>query len=668
MASSASDPENVLQKKIDIAHAKALKLKKKRAQETSHKEKQELAQLRKQMGSDAEDDGSSEESDSETEDEEGDEFDAATDVALLKTLALVQQKDPSIYDTSTDVFGGLRRSRSLLDQDDKPLTYKAQLAATLLGKPSEEQAPSEPTYAQEQEALRQETISAFHGAVEGDEDEGLLILRKEIKDDVAEDDEEYRDYVRKEVGDIKQLLWVDEQAWAAVRPDDEDEDMEPTVAESSKKKEKRKKKKPQDEAEQFLANYLLNRAWVDRKSKKVPTMDEVTSKKGKERAVDEFDDEMDEDFEELEEDFEATYNFRFEEPDGSKIPRHPRKIESLARRSESTRKDARERRKQRKEEEFQKKKEEVRRQKNERVKSLKEKLEEIGKEGGLNMAAAKATLESLDLDGDFDPVEFDKQMAAIYTNDALYDDESLEQPEWDDDVGIYDEVLKLEGGPEGFGGHDETIDRNADEAPKGENDQQEAESGKKRRKKKKKKGAEVQQESGVDVNEMDADVVQPEANDEVWDGTEEMRKRVLNKYLDDVYKMDFNDMVAGLPTRFSYIPVPKERFSLTSAEILMATDKELNQYVGMKQLAAHKRKRSGFDKSRAQKLYELKRALARREVGRSGDSSQNPSKQKRKRNKESHQSKSQSEGSSMKAEDGKRRKKRRKNTEKLASS
>lgn len=43
-------------------------------------------------------------------------------------------------------------------------------------------------------------------------------------------------------------------------------------------------------------------------------MDEVTSRKGKERAVDEFDDELDEDFEELEEDFEATYNFRFEEP------------------------------------------------------------------------------------------------------------------------------------------------------------------------------------------------------------------------------------------------------------------------------------------------------------------------------------------------------------------
>ncbi|KAG8911983.1 hypothetical protein FRC01_005365 [Tulasnella sp. 417] len=690
MSTSASDSEDALQKTINIAHAKALKLKRKRAQETSQKEKQELAQLRKQFGSDAEDNEPSTHSDSETEDEDGDEFDAATDVALLKTLALIQKKDPSIYDTSTNVFGGRDGEASIsvwsLEAtqeegilfpytDDKPLTYKAQLAATLLGKPSDEQGPSGPTYAEEQEALRRETISAFHGAIDEDEgdDDGLLVLRKEFKDDVDEDDEEYRAYVQQEVGDIKQLLWVDEKARAAVRPDDEDEEVQQAVAGSSKKKkEKRKKKDPEDEAEQFLASYLLNRAWIDRKSKKIPTLDEVTSRKGKERAIDEFDDELDDDFEELEEDFEATYNFRFEEPDGSKIPRHPRKIETLARRSESTRKEARERRKQRRDDEFQKKKEDVRRQKNEKVKTLKERLEEIGKEGGLNMAAAKATLESLDLDGDFDPAEFDKQMAAIYENDALYDDENMEKPEWDDDDAIYGE--DLDAAPDESRHDDQVVNGHGDDTllPDGDQDKtEEAESGKKKRKKKKKKkGVEVQQDAGVDVNEMDAEVAQPEADDEEWDGTEEMRKRVLNKYLDDIYKLDFNDMVAGTPTRFSYIPVPKERFSLTSAEILVATDKELNQYVGMKQLAAHKRKRSGYDKNRSQKLYELKRAILRRSRGGSSQGSQNPSKEKRKRSKKEHrQPKPQDESTSRVAgEEGAPRKKRRKESRKVSSS
>lgn len=36
---------------------------------------------------------------------------------------------------------------------------------------------------------------------------------------------------------------------------------------------------------------------------------------------------------------------------------------------------------------------------------------------------AKATLDALDLEGDFDPQEFDRQMAAIYDNDELYDDQ-----------------------------------------------------------------------------------------------------------------------------------------------------------------------------------------------------------------------------------------------------
>jgi protein KRI1 len=45
---------------------------------------------------------------------------------------------------------------------------------------------------------------------------------------------------------------------------------------------------------------------------------------------------------------------------------------------------------------------------------------------------------------------------------------------------------------------------------------------------------------------MDADVERPAAeedDEEAWDGTEEMRKRVLEKYMDEIYGLDFNDMV-----------------------------------------------------------------------------------------------------------------------------
>ena len=46
---------------------------------------------------------------------------------------------------------------------------------------------------------------------------------------------------------------------------------------------------------------------------------------------------------------------------------------------------------------------------------------------------------------------------------------------------------------------------------------------------------------------MDADAVQPQLSylndDEEWDGTEEMRKRKLAEYMDEVYGLEFNDVV-----------------------------------------------------------------------------------------------------------------------------
>lgn len=194
--------------------------------------------------------------------------------------------------------------------------------------------------------------------------------------------------------------------------------------------------------------------------------------------------------------------------------------------------------------------------------------------------------------------------------------------------------------------------------------------GKKKKKKKKKAGE-------PERDQMDVDPIPPaDGDEEEWDGTEEMRKRVLNKYLDEVYKLDFNDMVprlhhlrnrlmltlnvqaGGMPTRFNYAPVPKASFSLTSAEILMATDKELNNYVGLKSLAPHKRK-VAWDKGRGQKLKELKAALAGRRWGYVGkvaprDGDDKPASKRKK------EMPSQSENGKEKETDGEPKKKKRK--------
>lgn len=128
-------------------------------------------------------------------------------------------------------------------------------------------------------------------------------------------------------------------------------------------------------------------------------------------------------------------------------------------------------------------------------------------------------LQELDLDSDFDPEKHDQVMANIYgqdVGDIL--DEDLEKPTWDDDIDVADIVP-----PE-------------DDQDEGPSDR------KKKKKKKKKKGADEEGQDGVNIDEMDADV-ERFGDDEEWDGTEEMRKRKLDEYMDEIYGLEFNDMV-----------------------------------------------------------------------------------------------------------------------------
>lgn len=133
---------------------------------------------------------------------------------------------------------------------------------------------------------------------------------------------------------------------------------------------------------------------------------------------------------------------------------------------------------------------------------------------------SSVALQELDLEGEWDPEAHDRQMSKIYGGDdgEFADDE---KPTWDEDIDIGDIV------------------------PNESDDEAAASSSKKKKKKKKKKSEEAQWEDGVDIDEMDADVVR-EVDDEEWDGTEEMRKRKLEEYMDQVYELEFNDMVRSI--------------------------------------------------------------------------------------------------------------------------
>ncbi|KAJ4483775.1 KRI1-like family C-terminal-domain-containing protein [Lentinula aciculospora] len=591
LSDAESDPD--FQLTINEHYAKAFQHK---------KEREELEQLKLKYGSDEEDDDSETDSEEdESEDEDGEELTPAVDAAILRTLARIKRRDPEIYNTKVGIFEEEQKTLGPTNPiskqpkvKSKPVTMRQVAIEAQLQPDSRSPSPELLTHTEEQQRLRDETIAAFHQVGDDDnEDDDLFVSREKTKDEQEREEEEYRSFLEREVGgDLKALVTVEESTW-------KDEAL-PAFGIKKTKKKKKGKDHPEkaEDAQEFLMNYILNRGWIDRSANRVPTYREVVSPKsqGKRKVIDETEGAEDEnpeedkdihavsnsevdeeEFEDIVDRFESSYNFRFEEPNAAVIPAHPRQIPSLVRREDTTRKEARERRKNRREEEIQKKREEVKILKGLKMKELRMKLDQIGKQGGKSLEDDLA-LQDLDLEGDWDPGAHDRQMAGLYGDDAEYDEDG--KPTWEDDIDIGD----IHVGDE---------------------------SGTTRKKNKKKKKGEDDEGSGVYVDAMDADV---EKADDEWDGTEEMRKRKVEEYMDEVYGLDFNDMVGGMPTRFHYTHVDPKDFHLTPAEILMATDAELNEYMGIKKFAPY-RKPANWDSNRGDRLKELKHKIGERGYG-----------------------------------------------------
>lgn len=222
----------------------------------------------------------------------------------------------------------------------------------------------------------------------------------------------------------------------------------------------------------------------------------------------------DDQFDSLADVFETSYNHRYEEPSSHLISSHPRTLPSLLRREDTKRKESRARRKERKALDLLRKKEEVRKEKGEKMRSIREKLEMIRVEGGKDVGLTELVKELEDEDEEWDPEKHDSRMADAYGGwDGDDGDQDDSKPAW---ASIADE--------------DET--------------QTASTSKKKKDKKKKSKKSTNEDEDGIDVDMMDADFVPAPDMDEEWDGTEEMRKRKLNEYMDELYALEFNDLVS----------------------------------------------------------------------------------------------------------------------------
>lgn len=363
-------------------------------------------------------------------------------------------------------------------------------------------------------------------------------------------------------------------------------------------------------------SYILNRGWIEKKADKshVPTYEEIVGHERPEGADSDADEDApwgalseDEEFEDRAEEFETQYNFRFEEPGAAEIISHPRQIESLARRDDDKRKLKREARAERKAAEKAQREEETKKQKGEKRREMEKQLaalrEEVG-DANVDWSAVEKVLE-----GEYDEDEWDRVVGEMLSKAAESDDE---KPTWDDDGDDY----PMEEGEEEDGwvepqAWEETEDwaagagaEDEDEGPINmDADFMEEEPKKKKLSKKEKKAAAKKAKAAAE-EEVDEKLSVAE------------RAARVKAAADSLRSLDHEDSIGDLKTRFKYVKSAPSTFGLTPAEILLATDAELNELVSVKALAPYRRGglgRAGYGLGR--RVRDLKTRLQGRKWG-----------------------------------------------------
>ncbi|XP_020113816.1 protein KRI1 homolog [Ananas comosus] len=521
------DEEDLSKIEIDEAYARRLEHNKKR--EALQRFEELKKQGRAASSSDNEDD--EDDDDDDDDDDDGDD-DLAVDPRFYETLARVKKNDPEILQDGAKIYSS---SNDDDDEEDAAGDSKPKAAAAAKNKKTKDRQ------------MYLKDVNAQHLIEEGPE-----FVEKRVSSNP-------KVYNKEQQEGLKAFLEAEKAAFGA---DDNDGDIikekgTPVGAVGGEGAHEVEEKldeifgKDDDlsENEKFLKEYLLNRMWVDKDKEQKPSFDDACG-------ISEDEDELDK-----QDEYEAKYNFRHEEGAADRVLGYSRVVEGSVRKKTNSRKVQRKSKEERMALAEQERKEELKHLKNLKKKEIQERLEKIRAVAGIADDGA-CKLGADDLEEDFDPEEYDKKMKEVFDADYYEaedtnpdfgsDDEAeLEKPDFDKE----DELLGLPkgwdvgGSGEGFAAARERFLQ----MKEGKETEEEVE-GKRKRKRK------------ISLKE----------------------KVELEKELEEYYKLDYEDTIGDLKTRFKYKPVPSNRYGLRPEELLMANDKDLNQYVSLKKLAPYR--------------------------------------------------------------------------------
>ncbi|WJX27537.1 hypothetical protein P8452_16346 [Trifolium repens] len=329
-----------------------------------------------------------------------------------------------------------------------------------------------------------------------------------------------------------------------------------------------------NENSRFLRNYFRNKMWLDNKGENLNIEEEDLQ-------------ELSED--EMEIDMQEEYEHRFQENPGDRVLGHARKVEGSVRKKTNTRKEQRKSKEERMAIAQKEREEELKHLKNVKKQEIQEKVKKIMKTAGIDDDDI-IPLSAAELEEEFDPEEYDRMMKKAFdekyynAEDAdpefCSDDEDMEKPDFEKE----DELLGL---PKGWdeSGSDGGFLAAREKALK----------------------EKIENTSDDDDDLMEEENEKEEIPEE---GSSRKRKRkvaLLEKarqaMMDEYYKLDFEDTIGDLKTRFKYTKTKPSKFGISAPEILLMDDKELNQYISLKKLAPYQEEEWKLSKK---KRYELK--------------------------------------------------------------
>ncbi|CAG0893188.1 unnamed protein product [Cyprideis torosa] len=486
----------------------------------------------------------------------------AWDKGFFRALSALKEKDPRIYDSKVRFYDdeeaepSKEKKKGDKSSKKKKTTIKDYeremvLAGTAADPEGIEGSSNDrkrefKTYVEEQEELKR----AFKTSDDSDSDDAdnLLVERKRTAEEKQREDEAFKEWLKGEKG-----VSVDsttEKELAGLK--------------------RHWNKKRLDEGEAFLKDYILNERFREEDDDEVPDYDEIVG--------DGNDLSEDERIIEKQEAFEHKYNFRFEEPDQEFIKRYPRTVGSSLRQEKKKRKEKRSEIKERKEKEKRKVREEVEHLKKLKKKEILEKIDKLREVSGESEG-----WEQRDVEGDFDPAEHDRRMKELFGDEYYGEDEANadEKPvfeydeEIDGDIPDWDAWTKERGDTETAGNEDTTLkEESCDDdigSEKGKDFRQEIlKSTQTKRKKRRRKGVLAK------VLEKEKPAFDPE------------RHKDFQKYFDEYYAMDFEDLIGDVKCRFKYRQVLPNDFGLSVNEILAAEDKELNKWASLKKTCQYR--------------------------------------------------------------------------------